>query len=68
MAELVSLVIGVLGVAGIIFTALRWRRDDTTAVVTQQGMLFEELRVISEALRTERDGLRVALEDCVEGR
>ena len=33
------LVIGILGVGGLIFTALRFRRDDTTAVVTQQAQI-----------------------------
>ena len=59
------LIIGLLGVAGIVFTALKYNRDDTTAVVTQQNvivadmkLLNDELRVTTADLRTERDGLR----------
>jgi len=65
IAQLVTLGIGVLGVASLIFTALRWRRDDTTAVLAQQDTVFgeikslnDELRTSNEQLRTERDKLR----------
>lgn len=68
MAELVSLVIGILGVAGIIFTALRWRRDDTTAVLGQQAELFSEMKGITESLRLERDDARRDLAACLQRR
>ena len=68
MAELVTLLIGVLGVSGVIFTALRWRRDDTTAVVNQQATLFEEMRGITDNLRLDRDELRSALDECEKAR
>jgi len=62
---LVTLAIGVFGLAGIIFTALKFNRDDTTAIVSQQNtlmgdmkMLNEELRTSTETLRSERDSLR----------
>ena len=66
MGEIIALIIGVLGVAGLILTALRWRRDDTTAIVNQQGELFAEMKAITESVRLERDDLRIALEECVE--
>ena len=62
---LVSLTIGVIGLGGLIFTALRFRRDDTTAIVTQQSVIFDDLKKLNEELRTtagdlrsERDGLK----------
>ena len=63
-AQLVALGIGVLGVAGIIFTALRYNRDDTTAIINQQATitaemktLNDELRLTVARLREERDAL-----------
>lgn len=52
---LVSLAIGVLGVAGLVFTALRWRRDDTTAVLTQQDTIVTEMTTLNAELRRQRD-------------
>jgi hypothetical protein len=53
--SLVSIAIGVAGVAGLIFTALRWRRDDTTAVLTQQNTIVSEMTALTAELRTQRD-------------
>jgi hypothetical protein len=62
---LISLSIGIIGLGGLLFTALRFRRDDTTAIVTQQSAIFddmkklnEELRTTAGDLRTERDNLK----------
>lgn len=55
---LVSLVIGVIGLGGLVFTALRFRRDDTTAIVTQQSAIFDDLKKLNEELRATSDGLR----------
>ena len=64
-AALVPILLGVLGVCGLIFTALRYNRDDTTAIVTQQNTIVDEmktingeLRLTSDSLRAERDELR----------
>lgn len=65
VAQLVALAIGLLGVAGVIFTALKYNRDDTTAVLGQQNVILgemktlnDELRTTAAALREERDYLR----------
>ena len=70
IAGVVALAIGIMGVAGVIFTALRFRRDDTTAIVNQQNVILsdmktlnEELRTTANDLRTERDALRVQVEE-----
>jgi hypothetical protein len=55
---LISLAIGVIGLGGLIFTALRFRRDDTTAVIQQQSVVFDDLKKLNEELRTTSDGLR----------
>src|SRR5262245_22560219 len=64
-AAVIPLVIGIFGVAGIIFTALKFNRDDTSAVVTQQSTILNdmktlngELRAAAEDLRKERDDLK----------
>jgi hypothetical protein len=63
------LIIGVLGLAGLIFTALRYGRDDTTAVISQQAeitaemkTLHDELRITTERLRKERDACLTEVE------
>ena len=53
--EILSIVLGVLGVAGIIFTALKFNRDDTTAIVTQQGELYGEMKMLNDEVRQSRD-------------
>lgn len=59
------LVIGIVGLGGLLFTALRFRRDDTTAVVTQQAAITAEMKTLADEqrialinLREERDHLR----------
>jgi hypothetical protein len=70
LAEVIPLIIGILGVTGLIFTALRYRRDDTTAVLSQQDTIMNEMKTINSELRTtatdlrtERDGLKVQVEE-----
>lgn len=62
---LVALAIGVLGLGGIVFTALKFNRDDTTAIVGQQSNILRdmkelnsELRITATDLRKERDELK----------
>lgn len=64
-AEALPLIIGIFGIAGLIFTALKYNRDDTTAVLSQQNTIVgemktlnDELRATTASLRTERDELR----------
>lgn len=53
------LVIGIVGLGGLVFTALRFRRDDTSAIVTQQDTIFAEMRALNAELRETTDRLRV---------
>jgi hypothetical protein len=69
IAQLVSLIIGVLGLAGLIFTAMRYNRDDTTAIVNQQNVIVGDMKILNEELRTtathlreERDRLRAEVD------
>ena len=55
LSEWSAVVIGVLGVAGLIYTALSWRRNDTTAIVEQQDTIMGELKDLTAELRTQRD-------------
>jgi vacuolar-type H+-ATPase subunit I/STV1 len=63
--EALPLIIGLFGVAGLVFTALKYNRDDTTSVLAQQSTIVgemktlnDELRVTTADLRAERDGLK----------
>lgn len=63
------IIIGIIGLGGLIFTAMRFRRDDTTQVVAQQAQitaemktLNDELRQTVDRLRDERDALRMEIE------
>jgi uncharacterized coiled-coil DUF342 family protein len=58
VGELLGIVIGILGIGGILFTALRYNRDDTTAVLTQQSTIVGEMKTLNEELRTTTDRLR----------
>ena len=51
VSALVSLGIAVLGIAGLIFTALRYQRDDTTAIVNQQAAITTEMATLNNELR-----------------
>ena len=68
-ATALPIIIGIVGLAGLVFTALRFGRDDTTAVVTQQAQitaemqtLNAELRATADRLRDERDALTLEVE------
>ena len=65
LPQILALIIGLVGLAGVVFTALKFNRDDTTAVVSQQDTILNDMKLINEELRTtskelreERDGLR----------
>ena len=58
MAEVIALAVGIFGIAGVLFTALSWRRNDTASLVSQQDTLFNELNGMNDRLRTERDDAR----------
>ena len=66
----IPIIIGLLGIAGILFTAMKYNRDDTTAVVTQQSTIVgemktlnDELRTTTRDLRTERDALKEQVQE-----
>ena len=56
--------IGLVGLAGVVFTALRFRRDDTTAVVTQQAQITSEMKTLSDELRSAVERLRNERDAC----
>ena len=57
-AQLITLGIAVLGLGGLIFTALKFNRDDTTSILTQQDTIVGEMRLLNEELRTSTSSLR----------
>ena len=62
--NVLPLVIGILGLAGLIFTAMRYGRDDTTAVVTQQAQITAEMKTLNDELRLTTDRLRKERDTC----
>lgn len=54
----IALFIGVMGVAGVIFTALRYNRDDSTAIVQQQSTVLNDMHTINDELRLQVKDLR----------
>jgi uncharacterized coiled-coil DUF342 family protein len=66
LPALVSLGIAVMGLGGLVFSALRWRRDDTTAIIGQQDTLFAEMRGLNDELRLTADSLRSDRDKCYE--
>ena len=66
VAQLVALGIGILGVAGVIFTALRYNRDDTTAILSQQEVILGDMRSLNDELRLMIADLRARLAACEE--
>jgi Tfp pilus assembly protein PilV len=63
--SVLPLIIGVLGLAGLIFTAMRYGRDDTTAVVNQQAQITAEMKTLNDELRITTERLRKERDACL---
>jgi uncharacterized protein YbjT (DUF2867 family) len=59
LADALALAIGVAGLGGLVFTALRYRRDDTTAIVQQQSTILHDMQALNAELRVRVDELQV---------
>ena len=66
MAQAIALAIGILGVAGIIFTALRYNRDDSTAVVQQQAQIVTGMHTLNDELRVTNAELKQQVQELRE--
>ena len=66
MAQIVALVIAVGGLGTLIFAALSWRRNDTTALVGQQTEVLNSIHLINDELRVTADALRSERDKCYE--
>ena len=64
VSQAMALIIGLVGLAGVIFTALRFRRDDTTAVVNQQSVIVNDMKTINEELRTTSVSMKEERDAC----
>ena len=60
-ANVIAIVVGLTGLSGCVFTALKWRREDTASLVQSQSTVVHDMQAINVELRT-------ALEDCKRGR
>lgn len=63
-AVALPIIIGIVGLAGLVFTAMRFGRDDTTAVVTQQAQITAEMKTLNDELRDTIGRLRDERDDC----
>lgn len=59
LGDALALVIGVAGLGGLVFTALRYRRDDTTAIVQQQSTILHDMQALNSELRSRVDELQI---------
>jgi hypothetical protein len=64
IAASLSVVIGVIGIAGLIFTALSFGRSDTTQVVTQQAQITQEMKTLNDEQRQRAELLLRERDDC----
>ena len=69
-ANALPIIIGLFGIAGLLFTAMKYNRDDTTAVVSQQNVIVSDMKTLNDELRTrtaelreERDGFKTQVEE-----
>ena len=56
-ANVIAIVVGLTGLSGCVFTALRWRRDDTASLVQSQSTVVHDMQSMNSELR-------LALEEC----
>ena len=63
-AVALPIIIGIVGLAGVVFTALRFQRDDTTEVVAQQAAITQEMKTLHDELRTTADRYREERDEC----
>ena len=64
IAASLSVVIGIIGVVGLIYTALSWNRSDTTQVITQQSAITAEMKTLVDEQRKRVEELRQERDDC----
>ena len=62
-ATALPVVIGLCGLGGLVFTALRFRRDDTSSIVSTQDTIFNELKTLNDELRQENERLRALVQE-----
>ena len=64
--EVIPIIIGLVGLGTVIFAALRFRRDDTTAVVGQQTQILQSMKTLNDELRITSDRMRTERDECKE--
>ena len=64
LATALPLVIGIIGIAGLIFTAMSYGRNDTTQVVNQQAAITAEMKTLNDELRLTADRIRKERDAC----
>lgn len=57
-SEWLAIVTGILGLAGLIYTALRYNRDDAKTLVDEQSSVLRDMSLLNESLKKTVDDLR----------
>lgn len=63
-ATALPIIIGIVGLAGLVFTGLQFNRNDTTAVVSQQAQITAEMKTLNDELRQATERLRAERDAC----
>lgn len=57
-SQVLGTALGIIGLAALVFTALRFRREDTGQLVEQSTKLVSGMETITKELRAERDNAK----------
>jgi len=60
----IALATGVLGLCGLVFTALRFNRDDTSSAVATQSSVLRDMATLNDELRKTAADLRGERDEC----
>ena len=67
-ANVLAIVIGLMGLSGCIFTALSFRRRDTGELIAQQSSVLHDMEALHSELRLSAERFRAERDECREAR
>ena len=59
---IIALVTAIVGVGGLIFTALKFNREQSAATVTQASQILDGMKALNDGLRAQVGDLRIEVE------
>jgi len=63
VGEVIAFITALCGLAGIIFTALRYNRESSTATVQQQSQIVQDMRTLNDELHQKIEDLKAEVKD-----